>query len=100
MMAKGPWFGVKEAAQYAKCGQQTIYRAVRAKRLRAAPIDGRRSLRMCPEWIDEWISGQREGIALPACDDPPEACDLQSDEHVFHFGECSCRCGAISGGIG
>jgi hypothetical protein len=32
-----------------------IYREVRAKRLRAARIGGRRELRFKAEWIDEWL---------------------------------------------
>ena len=50
-----PWLTVREAAARAKCGVKTVYREVRAGRLRAARIGGRRELRLRPEWIDEWL---------------------------------------------
>lgn len=50
-----PWLTVAEAARRARCGVKTIYREVRAGRLRAARIGGRRELRLLPEWVDEWL---------------------------------------------
>ena len=50
-----PWFTVKEAAARAKCGVKTLYREVRAGRLKAARVGGRRELRFRLEWIDEWL---------------------------------------------
>lgn len=50
-----PWLTVPEAARRARCGVKTIYREVRAGRLRAARIGGRRELRLLPEWVDEWL---------------------------------------------
>ena len=50
-----PWLTVKEAAKRARCGPKLIYREVRAKRLRAARVGGRRELRFLPEWIDAWL---------------------------------------------
>ena len=50
-----PWFTAEEAAERARCGVKVIYREVRAGRLRAARIGGRRELRFLPEWIDEWL---------------------------------------------
>jgi excisionase family DNA binding protein len=50
-----PWLTVSEAASRARCGVKTIYREVRAGRLRAARIGGRRELRLKPEWVDEWL---------------------------------------------
>lgn len=51
-----PWLTVNEAADRARCGVKTIYREVRAGRLRAARIGGRRELRLLPEWIDSWLT--------------------------------------------
>jgi hypothetical protein len=34
---------------------KTIYREVKAGRLRAARIGGRRELRLLPEWVDAWL---------------------------------------------
>ena len=53
-----PWLTVKDAARRARCGVKTIYREVKAKRLKAARLGGRRELRLLPEWIDEWLIGQ------------------------------------------
>ena len=50
-----PWLTVKEAAARARCGTKTIYREVKAGRLRAARVGGRRELRFLAEWIDEWL---------------------------------------------
>lgn len=49
------WLTVGEAADRARCGVKTIYREVRARRLRAARIGGRRELRLLPEWVDQWL---------------------------------------------
>lgn len=50
-----PWLTVVEAAERARCGVKTLYREVRAGRLKAARIGGRRELRFLPEWIDQWL---------------------------------------------
>jgi len=52
---RSPWLTVAEAAAHARCGRKVLYREVRAGRLRAARIGGRRELRLRPEWIDEWL---------------------------------------------
>ena len=50
-----PWITVGEAAQRARCGTKLIYREVRAGRLRASRVGGRRELRLLTEWVDEWL---------------------------------------------
>jgi excisionase family DNA binding protein len=50
-----PWLTVDEAARRARCGLKTIYREVRAGRLRAARVGGRRELRLLSVWVDEWL---------------------------------------------
>jgi len=52
---QSPWLTVEEAAHQARCGIKTIYREVRAGRLRAARVGGRRELRLLPAWVDEWL---------------------------------------------
>jgi excisionase family DNA binding protein len=54
-LARSPWLTVGEAAQRARCGAKTIYREVRAGRLRAARVGGRRELRFLSAWVDEWL---------------------------------------------
>ena len=53
--APTPWLTVNEAADRARCGPKLIYREVRAGRLRAARVGGRRELRLLVEWVDEWL---------------------------------------------
>jgi excisionase family DNA binding protein len=50
-----PWITVDEGASRARCGIKLIYREVRAGRLKAVRIGGRRELRLRPEWIDTWL---------------------------------------------
>jgi excisionase family DNA binding protein len=50
-----PWRIVEQAAQRAQVGRKTIYHEVKAGRLRAAKVGGRRELRFRDEWIDQWL---------------------------------------------
>ena len=53
-----PWIDVNEAARRARCGVKLLYREIRAGRLQAARVGGRRELRLRAEWIDAWLSAQ------------------------------------------
>lgn len=46
---------VDDVAARAKVGRLSIYRAVRAGRLRAARVNGRGDLRFTPEWVSAWM---------------------------------------------
>jgi excisionase family DNA binding protein len=50
-----PWINVNEAAKRARCGVKLLYREIRAGRLQAARVGGRRELRLQPRWVDEWL---------------------------------------------
>jgi excisionase family DNA binding protein len=50
-----PWLTVAEAADRAKVGRKMIYREIRAGRLRAAVVGGRRDYRLLGEWVDAWL---------------------------------------------
>jgi len=64
--ADGPvWLTAEEAAQRGRVGEKTIYREVRAGRLRAARVGGRRELRFRATWIDEWLESTAEPIEVP-----------------------------------
>ena len=52
------WLKIQEAADRARCGPKTIYRAVRSGQLRAARIGGRRELRFLESWVDDWLIGE------------------------------------------
>ena len=49
-----PWLTVHEAAARLKVSTKTIYREVRAGRIRAARIGGRRALRFLEVWVDDY----------------------------------------------
>jgi excisionase family DNA binding protein len=50
-----PWRTVAEAAARAQTGTRLIYREVKAGRLKAARVGGRRELRFRDEWIDAFL---------------------------------------------
>jgi excisionase family DNA binding protein len=60
---ESPWLTVEEAADRARCGVKTIYREVRAGRLKAARVGGRRELRLLSGWVDEWLLQSAPPIA-------------------------------------
>lgn len=50
-----PWLTVEQGAERAQLSKKTLYAEVRAGRLRAARVGGRRVLRFRAEWIDQWL---------------------------------------------
>lgn len=50
------WLTVKQVCTIAQCGTKLLYREIKAGRLRAAIIGGRRDLRIHRSWIDEWLT--------------------------------------------
>jgi excisionase family DNA binding protein len=59
-----PWLNVKAAAAYVGVSTDTIYTACERGELRHARLSGRRSIRVRPEWIDEWLERH---IREPQC---------------------------------
>jgi excisionase family DNA binding protein len=59
-----PWLTAEEARARAKVGLKTIYREVKAGRLRAARIGGRRDLRFLAEWVDQWLEASAAPIEV------------------------------------
>ncbi len=55
------WGTVVDAAAYTHVSPKTLYRAVDAGKLRAARVNGRRSLKFRRQWCDEWL----ESCATP-----------------------------------
>jgi excisionase family DNA binding protein len=64
--APSPWLTVTEAAERARVGRRVIYLEVKAGRLRAARIGGRRELRFKIDYIDAWL----ESSATPVTVEP------------------------------
>jgi excisionase family DNA binding protein len=58
------WLTVEEAARRARVGNRTIYNEVRAGRLRAARVGGRRELRFRPDYIDQWLEQSAQPIEV------------------------------------
>lgn len=52
---KSPWLRPSEAAVYGKISRRLLYNEVRAGRLKAARVGGRRELRLKAEFIDQWL---------------------------------------------
>lgn len=52
---ESPWLTAGESATYIRTGPKVVYREVRAGRLRAARVGGRRELRFRREWLDAWL---------------------------------------------
>ena len=59
-----PWRTVPEIARRGRCGVKTIYREIRAGRLRAARIGGRRQLVIHEEWCDAWLEASATPIEI------------------------------------
>jgi excisionase family DNA binding protein len=55
LVTDSPWRTVEQAAARAQTGKRLIYREVKAGRLKAARVGGRRELRLRDEWIDSWL---------------------------------------------
>ena len=70
------WKTVKQAAGRGQVGPGIIYREVKAGRLRAARIGGRRALRFRDEWIDEWL----DASSKPVMSSPPGRAQSPADK--------------------
>ncbi len=57
-----PWRTVPEAAARGRVGPKTIYREIKAGRLRAAVIGNRRDYRIHESWVDEWLTASAEPV--------------------------------------
>jgi excisionase family DNA binding protein len=61
-----PWMTASEAAAYLKRGRRFVRHEIKAGRLRAALVGGRREVLTRREWCDEWVIDQAKPIMLPA----------------------------------
>jgi excisionase family DNA binding protein len=49
------WKTVAQAADHANVGPRTIYNEIKAGRLRAARVGGRREYRLLDSWVNDWL---------------------------------------------
>ena len=49
------WLTVTEGAEYSGVSRDTIYTACEHREIRHTRVCGRRTIRLKPEWIDEWL---------------------------------------------
>jgi excisionase family DNA binding protein len=61
-MGQTEWLTVKQAAARAQVSEATVRREVKARRMTAARVGGRRSWRLRADWVDEWL----QAAAQPA----------------------------------
>lgn len=59
-----PWLTIDEARTVAKVGARLLYREIKAGRLRAARIGGRRDIRVHVDWIHEWLAASAEPVEI------------------------------------
>jgi excisionase family DNA binding protein len=52
------WLTVRDAALRSQCSTGTLLREVRAGRLRAVRVGGRRAWRIRVDWVDTWLEGR------------------------------------------
>lgn len=57
---------IDDVSQKAQVGRRTVYRAVRAGKLRGARINGRGELRFLPSWVAAWLELCASDDALKA----------------------------------
>ena len=63
------WLNVAEAAEYAGVSRDTIYTACEQDSLRHTRVGGRRTIRIKPESIEEWLERYSRGADHPRTDE-------------------------------
>lgn len=61
---QSPWLTIDEARKVAKVGARLLYREIKAGRLRAARIGGRRDIRVHIDWISEWLQASAQPVEV------------------------------------
>jgi excisionase family DNA binding protein len=52
------WLTARQAAERAQVSESTLLRELRAGRCRGVKVGGRRTWRLRPAWVDEWLERQ------------------------------------------
>ena len=62
---KAPWRNLRGAAAKTGRGKRFLLNEIKAGRLRAALIGGRREVITCDAWLDDWLANQAAVVPLP-----------------------------------
>jgi excisionase family DNA binding protein len=54
-LTERPWLRIEQAAERAQVSIATLRREIRAGRLRAVKVGGRKALRLTPAMVDAWL---------------------------------------------
>ena len=54
------WLTIRQAAVYVHVSVRSLYRAVRRRELRAAPVNARGDLRLSRRWLNDWLERRAE----------------------------------------
>jgi excisionase family DNA binding protein len=60
--AASPWLNVPGVCRRASVGRKIVYAAIANGKLRAAHIDGRRSIRVHADWVDQWLTAAAPAV--------------------------------------
>ena len=63
---QSPWMTAAEAAAYLKRGRRFVMREIKAGKLRAALVGGRRKVLTSRQWCDQYVEDQATPILLPS----------------------------------
>ena len=61
-----PWLTLRESGAEAKLHEATLRREIRAGRLRAARVGGRRSIRIRRSWLHAWLEASSTPVEVSA----------------------------------
>jgi excisionase family DNA binding protein len=58
------WWTLNQAAEHAQVNPATLYREIKAGRIQATRVGGRRSIRLRPEWVDRWLDAAARPVRV------------------------------------
>ncbi len=61
---ESPWMNAREAGRYLRRSRLFVLREVRAGRLKAARVGGRREILTRAEWCDAWVQQNAEPVMI------------------------------------
>lgn len=62
--AVSPWMTARQAAAYLSRSRRFVLKEIKAGRLRAAVVGGRREVLVRSEWLDQWVEDQAAPVMV------------------------------------